>query len=102
MSLKHRIPEMIKRIDHDEFIRATDEYADLLITMCLCMRIVGPTRANVKACALALKQRLKTRHSQQKLGGILRSPDPVGQFLTLRREVNRENAKVGIPADQFL
>lgn len=102
MSLKHQLPEMQQRIDPVMLAAAADEYADLLITMCLCMKLSGPTRANIRGCAALLKKRLVTRHSQSALDSILNSWDPVGQFLSLRREANEAAASHGEPADYFI
>ena len=55
MSLKHRLPELEASIDPAALRAATDEYSDLLLTLCLCMKMAGPTRANVRACATELK-----------------------------------------------
>ncbi|WP_440310801.1 DUF7740 domain-containing protein, partial [Klebsiella quasipneumoniae] len=51
MSLKHRLPELETSIDPAALRAAADEYSDLLLTLCLCMKMAGPTRANVRACA---------------------------------------------------
>ena len=102
MSLKHKLPEIQSRIDDAELAAAADEYADLLITLCLCMKMAGPTRSNIRACSIALKQRIVTCHSQNTLETILNSWDPVGQFLGLRREVNQAAAAHGDPADVFI
>lgn len=102
MSLKHKLPELQKRIGDAELAVSADEYADLLITLCLCMKMAGPTRSNIRACSLALKQRLVTCHSQNALDSILSSWDPVGQFLSLRREANQAASAHGDPADVFI
>lgn len=60
MSLKHRLPELEASIDPAILRAAADEYSDLLLTLCLCMKMAGPTRANVRACATGLKKRLTT------------------------------------------
>lgn len=60
MSLKHRLPELEASIDPAALRAAADEYSDLLLTLCLCMKMAGPTRANVRACATELKKRLTT------------------------------------------
>lgn len=60
MSLKHRLPELEASIDPAALRAAADEYSDLLMTLCLCMKMAGPTRANVRACASELKKRLTT------------------------------------------
>ena len=73
MGLKHRLPELEASIDPAALRTATDEHSDLLLTMCLCMKIAGPTRANVRACATELKRRLTTWHSQKELNAILSS-----------------------------
>lgn len=101
MSIKHQLQKMEAAIDQETLRRASDEYADLLLTMCLCMKIAGPTRANVRACSVALKQRLVTCHSQNALNQILNSWDPVGCFLGMRREANEAAATFGEPADSF-
>ncbi len=54
MSLKHRLPELEASIDPAASRAAADEYSDLP-TLCLCMKMAGPTRANVRACASELK-----------------------------------------------
>lgn len=78
MSQKRPLHELQQQIDQAVLNAAADEYADLMLTMCLCMKLAGPTRANIRACALALKQRLVTCHSKQALDSILNSWDPVG------------------------
>ncbi len=56
MSLKHRLPELEASIDPAALrAAAADEYSDLLLTLCLCMKMAGPTRANMRACASELK-----------------------------------------------
>ncbi len=50
MSLKHRLPELEACIDPAALRAAADEYSDLLLTLCLCMKIAGPTR---RTCAPA-------------------------------------------------
>ncbi|EOI3450905.1 hypothetical protein ACMSWQ_000766 [Cronobacter sakazakii] len=102
MSTKHQINELKKRIDPAVLNAAADEYADMLITLCLCMKMDGPTRANVTACARALKTRLTTWHSQKELDAIIKAWDPVGYFLGLRREANEAAASYGEPADTFI
>ncbi|ELY4417442.1 hypothetical protein SM092_001485 [Cronobacter sakazakii] len=102
MSTKHQINELKKRIDPAVLNAAADEYADMLITLCLCMKMGGPTRANVTACARALKTRLTTWHSQKELDAIIKAWDPVGYFLGLRREANEAAASYGEPADTFI
>ncbi|EIZ2209943.1 hypothetical protein MSU89_001923 [Cronobacter sakazakii] len=102
MSQKHHIQQMQQRIDPAVLKKASDEYSDLLITMCLCMKLAGPTRANVTACARALKTRLTTWHSQKELDAIIKAWDPVGYFLGLRREANEAAASYGEPADTFI
>lgn len=102
MSLKHRLPELEASIEPAALRAAADEYSDLLLTLCLCMKIAGPTRANVRACATALKARLTTWHSQKELNAILSSWDPVGYVLGLRREANRVAASNGDPIDVFV
>jgi hypothetical protein len=66
-SLKHRLPELEASIDPAALRAAADEYSDLLLTLCLCMKMAGPTRANVRACASELKKRLTTWHSQSSM-----------------------------------
>lgn len=102
MSQKCPLHELQQHIDPAVLNAAADEYADLMLTMCLCMKMAGTTRANIRACALALKQRLVTCHSKQALDSILNSWDPVGQFLSMRREVNTASARYGEPADTFM
>ena len=102
MSLKHRLPEIESTIDPAALRAAADEYSDLLLTMCLCMKIAGPTRANVRACAAELKKRLMTWHSQKELTTILSSWDPVGYVLGLRREANDSALAAGDPVDVFV
>lgn len=102
MSLKHRLPELEASIAPAALRAAADEYSDLLLTLCLCMKMAGPTRANVRACATALKGRLTTKHSQKELNAILSSWDPVGYALGLRREANRAAASNGDPIDVFV
>lgn len=102
MSLKHRLPELEATIDPDELKRAAEEYSDLLITMMLCMKISGPTRKNIRACAMHLSKRLTTWHSKKELNAILNSWDPVGYVLGLRREANDAAASVGDPIDVFV
>ena len=70
MSLKHRLPELEASIDPAALRAAADEYSDLLLTLCLCMKMAGPTRANVRACASELKKRLTTWHSHKELNAI--------------------------------
>ena len=77
MSLKHRLPELEASIDPAALRAAADEYSDLLLTLCLCMKMAGPTRENLRACATELKKRLTTWHSQKELNAILSSWDPV-------------------------
>ncbi|EPG9948196.1 hypothetical protein WJF66_002631 [Klebsiella aerogenes] len=55
MSTKHQINALKKRIDPAVLNAAADEYADMLITLCLCMKMAGPTRANIRGCAVKLK-----------------------------------------------
>ncbi|SXT80246.1 Uncharacterised protein [Klebsiella pneumoniae] len=42
MSLKHRLPELEASIDPAALRAAADEYSDLLLTLCLCMKMAGP------------------------------------------------------------
>ncbi len=56
MSLKHQLPELEASIDPAALRAAADEYSDLLLTLCLCMKMAGPTRANVRACASEQKR----------------------------------------------
>lgn len=102
MSLKHRLPELEASIDPAALRVAADEYSDLLLTLCLCMNMAGPTRANVRACATALKKRMTTWHSQKELNAILSSWDPVGYVLGLRREANDNARAAGDPVDVFV
>lgn len=102
MSLKHRLSELEASIDPAALRTATDKYSDLLLTMCLCMKIAGPTRANVRACATELKRRLTIWHSQKELNAILSSWDPVGYVLGLRREANDNAHAAGDPVDVFV
>ncbi|WP_281083949.1 hypothetical protein [Klebsiella quasivariicola] len=102
MSLKHRLPELEASISPEALRLAADEYSDLLITLCLCMKLSGPTRKNIRACATQLKSRLTTWHSQKELKAILTSWDPVGYVLGLRREANEAAASVGEPKDIFI
>lgn len=102
MSLKHRLPELEASIDPEELKRAADEYSDLLLTMMLCMKMAGPTRANIRGCAKELSKRLTTWHSKKELTAILNSWDPVGYVLGLRREANASAASVGDPMDVFV
>ncbi|WP_413703188.1 MT-A70 family methyltransferase [Raoultella ornithinolytica] len=60
------------------------------------------TRANIGACAIALKKRIVTCHSQNAINEILTSWDPVGAFLSLRREANEAAASHGDPTDVFV
>ncbi|HHS9967658.1 TPA: hypothetical protein ACTW6G_002936 [Raoultella ornithinolytica] len=101
MSNKHQIQELKQHIDPALLNAAADEYADMLITLCLCMKMAGPTRANIRGCASQLKKRLVTCHSQHALNSILSSWDPVGAFLSLRREANEAAAAHGDPKDVF-
>ena len=39
MSLKHRLPELEASIDPAALRAAADEYSDLLLTLCLCMKM---------------------------------------------------------------
>jgi hypothetical protein len=96
MSLKHRLPELEASIDPAALRAAADEYSDLLLTLCLCMKMAGPTRANVRACATELKKRLTTWHSQKELNAILSSWDPVGYVLGLRRKRTTTRAQLAI------
>lgn len=102
MSLKHQLPELEASIDPAALRAAADEYSDLLLTLCLCMKMAGPTRANVRACATELKKRLTTWHSQKELNAILSCWDPVGYVLGLRREANDNARAVGDPVDVFV
>ena len=102
MSLKHKLPEIEATIDPAALRVAADEYSDLLLTMCLCMKIAGPTRANVRACAVELKKRLTTWHRQKELAAIMSSWDPVGYVLGLRREANDNARAAGDPIDVFV
>ncbi|HCB0667884.1 TPA: hypothetical protein MYM15_000949 [Klebsiella variicola subsp. variicola] len=102
MSLKHQLPELEASIDPAALRAATDEYSDLLLTLCLCMKMAGPTRANVRACTTELKKRLTTWHSQKELNAILSSWDPVGYVLGLRREANDNARAAGDPVDVFV
>ena len=102
MSLKHRLQELEASIEPAALRAAADEYSDLLLTLCLCMKMAGPTRGTVRACATALKGRLTTWHSQKELSAILSSWDPVGYVLGLRREANRAAASNGDPIDVFV
>ncbi|PQH12718.1 DUF7740 domain-containing protein [Raoultella ornithinolytica] len=102
MSTKHQIQELKQRIDPAVLEAAADEYADMLITLCLCMKMAGPTRANIGACVIALKKRLVTCHSQNAINEILTSWDPVGAFLSLRREANEAAASHGDQTDVFV
>lgn len=102
MSFKHRLPELESSIDPVALRTATDEYSDLLLTLSLCMKMAGPIRANVRACATELKKCLTTWHSQKELNAILSSWDPVGYVLGLRREANDNARAAGDPADVFV
>ena len=102
MTTRRQIEELKRIADPAVLSAAADEYADLLITMCLCMKLAGPTRENITSCAGAIKERLITAHSQRVLREILRAPDPVGCFLGLRREANEAAANYGEPADHFI
>lgn len=102
MSLKHRLPEIEAGINPEALRAAADEYSDMLLTLCLCMKISGPNRANVRTCAAELKKRLTTWHSQKELQAILSSWDPVGYVLGLRREANEAAAAHGDPIDTFV
>ncbi|MGK3603624.1 DUF7740 domain-containing protein [Klebsiella variicola] len=102
MSLKHRLPELEASIDPAALRAAADEYSDLLLTLCLCMKMAGPTRANVRACASELKKRMTTWHSHKELNAILSSWDPVGYVLGLRREANDNARAAGYPVDVFV
>lgn len=102
MSLKHRLPELEASIDQAALRKAADEYSDLLLTLCLCMKVSGPTRSSIRACATALKMRLTTWHSQKELNAILSNWDPVGYVLGLRREANEAARSVGDPIDTFV
>mgnify|MGYP006905528608 CR=1 FL=1 len=42
MSLKHRLPELEASIDPAILRAAADEYSDLLLTLCLCMKMAAP------------------------------------------------------------
>lgn len=55
MNQKRQLHDLQQQIDPSVLNAAADEYADLMLTMCLCMKLAGPTRANIRACALALK-----------------------------------------------
>ncbi len=74
----------------------------LLLTLCLCMKMAGPARANMRACASELKKRLTTWHSHKELNAILSSWDPVGYVLGLRREANDNARAAGNPVDVFV
>ncbi|EPJ9743132.1 hypothetical protein LQE22_004309 [Klebsiella oxytoca] len=102
MGLKHRLPELEASIKPEELRHAADEYSDLLLTLCLCMKISGPTRKNIRACATELSKRLTSWHSKKELAAILNSWDPVGYVLGLRREANEAAASVGDPIDTFV
>ncbi|EPM9380759.1 hypothetical protein ACTT3K_003763 [Klebsiella aerogenes] len=102
MSTKNQINELKQRIDRAVLNAAADEYADMLITLCLCMKMAGPTRANIRGCAIKLKERLVTCHSRNALDAILNSWDPVGAFLSLRREANEAALSHGDPIDVFV
>ncbi|HGY4335856.1 TPA: hypothetical protein ACNVZT_004159 [Klebsiella aerogenes] len=102
MSLKHRLPELEASIDPAALRAAADEYSDLLLTLCLCMKMAGPTRENLRACATELKKRLTTWHSQKELNAIQSSWDPVGYVLGLRREANDNARAAGDPVDVFV
>ncbi|HDU2745357.1 TPA: hypothetical protein RFC48_000658 [Klebsiella pneumoniae] len=102
MSTKHQINELKQRIDPAVLNAAADEYADMLITLCLCMKMAGPTRANIRGCAIKLKERLVTCHSRNSLDTILNSWDPVGAFLSMRREANEAALSHGDPIDVFV
>lgn len=49
-----------------------------------------------------LKQRLVTCHSRNALDTILNSWDPVGAFLSMRREANEAALSHGDPIDVFV
>lgn len=97
-----RLPEIEASIDPADLRAAADEYSDLLLTLCLYMKISGPTHVNVRACATELKKRLTTWHSQRELNAILSSWDPVGYVLGLRREANDNARAAGDPVDVFV
>lgn len=100
MSLKHRLPELEASIDPAALRAAADEYSDLLLTLCLCMKMAGPTRANV--CACASSKTPDNWHSHKELNAILSSWDPVGYVLGLRREANDNARAAGDPVDVFV
>lgn len=102
MTTRQRLDELKNRIDPAVLAASADEYADLLITMCLCMRLAGLTRANITACAKELRKRFVTCHSINTLDSIITSWDPVGAFLSIRREANEAAASYGEPADKFI
>lgn len=82
--------------------RATEEYADILITLTLCVKLNGPFKNAVRACALALMVRVRESHSLYRLNRIVNASDPFVEFSAMRAEVNRINARIGLPADTFL
>lgn len=41
MSQKHPLHELQQQIDPAVLNAAADEYADLMLTMCLCMKLAG-------------------------------------------------------------
>lgn len=102
MSIKHRLPELEASIDPEALRVAANEYSDLLLTVSLCMKMAGPTRVNVRACATALQKRLTSWRSQKELNAILSSWDPVGYVLGLIREANDNARAAGDPIDVFV
>jgi hypothetical protein len=50
MILKHRLPELEASIDRRRY--AQQLMSILLLTLCLCMKMAGPTRVNVRAAPL--------------------------------------------------
>lgn len=100
--MKHRPRLRAAVSDTAAVARATLEYSDILITLCLCVKLAGPSKDNVRACAQALAVRVRENHSVYRLNQIIQANDPFTMFLSLRREVNAINARIGLPADTFL
>lgn len=102
MNAAQRWQRRADALDPAKLAIATDEFADIMITLSLCCKLEGMTNANLRACAAQLKKRMRSSHSHDRLQQLIIQWDAVGLFLQWRRQINNENATIGIKPDNFL
>lgn len=102
MNAAQRWQRRADALDPAKLALATDEFADIMITLSLCAKEGGMTNARLKECARQLKKRMRSAHSHDRLNQLTAQWDSVGLFLQWRRQINNENATIGIKSDNFL